>query len=144
MCLQNRSLKQHNLRFIGLSRIDIFLMCRDMMMLYSKEIEKLGKKLFRLVSDALDLEPSYLEDMECSKGHTLVCHYYPECPEPDRTIGHATHSDPDFLTVILQDHIGGLQVLHQDHWVDVTPLRGALVVNIGDLLQVSANGTQQK
>jgi isopenicillin N synthase-like dioxygenase len=38
--------------------------------------------------------------------------------------------------VLLQDHIGGLQVLHENTWVDVSPVPGALVINIGDLLQV--------
>ncbi|KAF9670136.1 hypothetical protein SADUNF_Sadunf13G0037100 [Salix dunnii] len=38
------------------------------------------------------------------------------------------------------DHIGGLQVFHQDHWVDVPSTAGAFVVNIGDLLQIISIG----
>ncbi|KAJ8431820.1 hypothetical protein Cgig2_027565 [Carnegiea gigantea] len=40
-----------------------------------------------------------------------------------------------------RDHtkqIGGLQVLHQNQWVNVKPVPGALIVNIGDFLQVSS------
>ncbi|ONI26626.1 hypothetical protein PRUPE_1G035600 [Prunus persica] len=44
-----------------------------------------------------------------------------------------------FLQKLLQDHIGGLQVLHQNKWIDVLPVPGALVVNIGDLLQLISN-----
>jgi isopenicillin N synthase-like dioxygenase len=51
-------------------------------------------------------------------------------------MGTGKHADVDFVTVLLQDHIGGLQVLHKDIWIDVPPLPEALVVNIGDLLQV--------
>jgi isopenicillin N synthase-like dioxygenase len=39
--------------------------------------------------------------------------------------------------VLLQDHIGGLQVLYEDKWIDITPVPGALIVNVGDLLQAS-------
>ncbi|XP_062104519.1 1-aminocyclopropane-1-carboxylate oxidase homolog 1-like [Humulus lupulus] len=53
--------------------------------------------------------------------------------------GQQDHTDNDFLTVLLQDHIGGFQVLHQNTWVDVPPVPGALVVNIGDLLQLITN-----
>ncbi|KAK8585729.1 hypothetical protein V6N13_050701 [Hibiscus sabdariffa] len=37
------------------------------------------------------------------------------------------------------DHIGGLQVLHEDKWIDVPYSPGALVINIGDLLQLISN-----
>ncbi|KAK4706763.1 hypothetical protein R3W88_033672 [Solanum pinnatisectum] len=63
--------------------------------------------------------------------------YYPVCPQPKLTIGTNKHSDNDFITVFLQDHIDGLQVLHQNQWVDVPPTRGALVINIADLMQAS-------
>ncbi|KAF8392230.1 hypothetical protein HHK36_022572 [Tetracentron sinense] len=62
----------------------------------------------------------------------MACRYV--CPELELTTGR--HSDNQFLTVLVQDHIGGLQVLHQNEWVDVPPVPGAIVVNIGDLLQV--------
>ena len=107
------------------------------MILYSKEVMKLGVSLFELLSEALGLDSNHLADIECAKGLSFIGHYYPPCPEPELTMGTAKHSDNDFLTVLLQDQIGGLQILRDGQWHDVPPVPGALVVNIGDILQAS-------
>ncbi|CAA7032195.1 unnamed protein product [Microthlaspi erraticum] len=113
--------------------------CRDAMIEYSKHVMSLGGLLFELLSKALGLRPEFLKSMDCLKTMLMICNYYPPCPQPDLTLGISKHSDNSFLTVLLQDNIGGLQILHQDSWVDVSPLPGALVINIGDFLQLITN-----
>lgn len=110
---------------------------RDATVEYSKHVEKLGNVLLGLLSEGLGLKPETLREMECSKGHRLHGHYYPACPEPQLAIGTTKHSDPGFLTILLQSQlVSALQVFYKDSWIDIQPVQGALVINIGDLLQV--------
>ncbi len=59
-------------------------------------------------------------------------------PLGDMALHH--HTDPGAMTLLLQDDCGGLQARSRAHgWIDVPPLAGAIVVNIGDILQVWTN-----
>ena len=87
-------------------------------------------------------------------GHTsfLRLNYYPPCPSrrarPIRRGAHGhlgmnQHTDAGALTLLLQDEQPGLQVFRDHGWHLVEPRRDALVVNIGDIVQVWSN-TQYK
>ncbi|MBW0115904.1 isopenicillin N synthase family dioxygenase [Pseudonocardia abyssalis] len=56
--------------------------------------------------------------------------------------GVGPHADWGFLTLLLQDGTGGLQARlpRTREWVDVPPLPGALVVNVGEMLEVATHG----
>ncbi|GMJ01962.1 hypothetical protein like AT1G06620 [Hibiscus trionum] len=106
---------------------------------YTDRMMSLGHLLFELISEGLGLSPDHLLKIDCAKGLVQLCHYAPACLQPELTLVTTKHADNSFITVLLQDHIGGLQVLHENQWIDVPPVPGALIVNIGDLLQLISN-----
>lgn len=57
-------------------------------------------------------------------------------PTPAGEAGVNAHHDAGFLTLLAQHHVGGLQALNPDgEWIDVPPTPGALVMNLGEMLQ---------
>ena len=74
---------------------------------------------------------------------TWINYRYPKCPEPERAMGLAPHTDSGFITLITQSAgVPGLQLLRRgpDRWVTVPAPPGAFVVVLGDLFQVLTNG----
>lgn len=115
------------------------LICRKEITDYMEYMIKVRETISEILSEALGLSSDYLAQINCLKSEYLTCLYYPPCPEPELALGTINHSDSTFLTMVVQDSSGGLQVLYQNHWVDVPPIPGALVVNIGDLMQLITN-----
>lgn len=102
------------------------------LMLVEAILESLGLEKRTETAAAKDEMESILED----GSQLMVVNCYPPCPQPDLTLGMPPHSDYGFLTLLLQDDVEGLQILHQDRWLMVRPIPGSFVVNVGDHLEV--------
>jgi len=110
---------------------------------YSGEMSKLFEWVMKVLSRDLGLETenSLNESVggERKELHIRI-NYYPQCPQPDLVVGLAPHSDIVALTILLDDQIPGLQIRKDGGWLDVQCVPGALVVNIGDQLEILSNG----
>ncbi|GLJ48856.1 hypothetical protein SUGI_1030330 [Cryptomeria japonica] len=107
---------------------------------FCTQIHRVLRKLCAAISQSLGLPENYIEQEFTDYSQIMVCNYYPKCPEPESTLGVGSHTDPGWITALMQDDVIGLQVLHRDRWVTVKPLPHALVVNVGDVLQILSNG----
>lgn len=58
--------------------------------------------------------------------------------ESDQGVG--AHKDSGFVSILLQDRVGGLQVEGEHGWIDTPPVPGTFVVNTGELLEIASNG----
>ncbi|KAJ4974858.1 hypothetical protein NE237_008032 [Protea cynaroides] len=113
--------------------------CRSEIVELHRQVQWLGETLMEMLSEGLGVEGGRLKALSCTEGTTMAGHYYPLCPQPDLTLGLVSHTDASAITVLVQDQMGGLQIKHEGHWVDVHPVPNAIVINIGDLLQILSN-----
>jgi isopenicillin N synthase-like dioxygenase len=119
---------------------------RPILRAYFDACETLSERLLDAVTESFGAPNGKLHDA-FSPDHTsfLRLNHYPVAdPLGDRAsdvadLGIHHHSDAGALTLLLQDNVSGLQVYRQGAWYDVMPVLGALVVNIGDMVQVWSN-----
>lgn len=63
--------------------------------------------------------------------------YYPPCMQANKVIGLTPHSDATGLTLLVQvNDVQGLQIKKNNKWVPVKPIPGAIIINIGDVMEV--------
>ncbi|XP_015160641.1 flavonol synthase/flavanone 3-hydroxylase-like [Solanum tuberosum] len=114
---------------------------RDVAKEYLKEVWQLAVIIFGAISEGLGLDPDYIESSLGDEGTQLIIsNYYPACPEPNKTLGLAPHSDHGGLTIVMDNGIPGLQIKRNQTWYSVPSIPGTFVVNLGDFLEVLSNG----
>ncbi|RRT62653.1 hypothetical protein B296_00027709 [Ensete ventricosum] len=106
---------------------------------YSYSIRRLCETLLGFIAESLGLRPSFFNEMFGEAVQAVRMNYYPPCSRPDLVLGLTPHSDGSALTVLQQDTASvGLQILKDGAWIPVHPIATALVVNVGDTLEVRA------
>lgn len=114
---------------------------RDIIEAYCKEMKSLAVIIVCQLAKALRMDEKEMRDLFSDGMQSMKMNYYPPCPEPHRAIGLSPHSDADALTILYQlNGTEGLQVRKDNIWVPIKPLPNALIVNIGDMMEIVSNG----
>ncbi|KAE8681697.1 hypothetical protein F3Y22_tig00111311pilonHSYRG00337 [Hibiscus syriacus] len=103
---------------------------------YCKNTRRMALRLLEAISESLELEKDYINSALGKHAQHMAINYYPKCPEPKLTYGLPGHADRNAVTILLQDHVPGLQVLKDEKWIAVNPIPYTFSVNIGDQIQV--------
>jgi isopenicillin N synthase-like dioxygenase len=88
----------------------------------------------------LNLREDYFVDMFDEDSLTYArFNYYPHCPKPDHVLGMKPHTDASVITIVfIDDNVSGLQLQNNGVWYDVPIVPNALLVNVGDVMEVHA------
>jgi isopenicillin N synthase-like dioxygenase len=103
-------------------------------------LDGLGEDLLASIALFLDLPPDFFEAPVRDGNSILRLLHYPPVPDGAEGVRAEAHEDINVITLLLGAEEAGLQLLDRDGlWLDVDPPEGALVVNIGDMLQRLTN-----
>ena len=104
---------------------------------------QLGHALTAGISLSLGLDSAWIADHLTRDPLILfrIFHYPPrQAADPDEAWGVGEHTDYGLLTILAQDEAGGLEARSRGVWIDVPPIQGAFVCNIGDMLDRLTGG----
>ncbi|MCD7470016.1 hypothetical protein HAX54_009574 [Datura stramonium] len=104
---------------------------------FATTLSELAQTLARLLAEELGHynKSNYFKETCLPSTCYLRMNRYPACPISPQLFGLMPHTDSDFLTILHQDEIGGLQLFRDGKWISVKPNHEALIINVGDLFQ---------
>ena len=99
-----------------------------------------GRALMRGFAMALGEAPDFFDPYLIKPPSQLRLIHYPFNPEASDAMGIGSHTDYECVT-LLRSTAPGLEVLNSaGQWIDAPPVPGALIINIGDMMEIWTNG----
>jgi isopenicillin N synthase-like dioxygenase len=103
-------------------------------------LDAMGAKVLRAIARDLELGDAFFEPTVKDGNSVLRLLHYPPVPADAPGVRAGAHEDINTITLLLGAEEAGLEVLDRDgRWLPINPPPGALVVNIGDMLQRLTN-----
>uniref|UniRef100_A0A0E0A5S9 Fe2OG dioxygenase domain-containing protein n=1 Tax=Oryza glumipatula TaxID=40148 RepID=A0A0E0A5S9_9ORYZ len=115
---------------------------RDVLDEFIIKCDGVKNSLLPSMAKLLKLDEDYFVRQFSDRPTTVArFNYYPQCPRPDLVYGIKPHSDATILTILMVDNdVGGLQVLKDGVWYDVPTKPHNLLINLGDHMEIMSNG----
>lgn len=111
-------------------------MDRNVLEEYTEETKKATELVSRAMAKSLNLDENcFLKQFGERSQLAARLNYYPPCKRPDLVLGLKPHADGTGYTTIMQDEVG-LQVLKDDKWFTVPKNPQAILVLMGDQMEV--------
>ncbi|KAH9805219.1 Fe2OG dioxygenase domain-containing protein [Citrus sinensis] len=109
---------------------------------YAMKLKTVTEVLSKAIAKSLNLEEnSFLKQFGDQALMQVRFNFYPPCSRPDLVHGVKPHTDRSGITILLQDReVEGLQIRVDGKWYRVPVIPHALVVNLGDQMQIMTNG----
>ena len=99
-----------------------------------------GDKLLSAIARHLGLAPDWFDPAVRDGNSVLRLLHYPPVPQDAPGVRAGAHEDINLITLLLGAEEAGLELLERDgRWLPVKPPQGAMVVNVGDMLQRLTN-----
>jgi isopenicillin N synthase-like dioxygenase len=103
-------------------------------------LDAMGLKVLEAISVYLGLDRHFFDDKVDVGNSILRLLHYPPVPQDGPHIRAGAHEDINVITLLLGAEEAGLEVKdHDGRWIAINPPPGALVCNIGDMLQRLTN-----
>ncbi|WVY99693.1 hypothetical protein V8G54_025763 [Vigna mungo] len=119
----------------------LHLIIRETLERYSEDIREVTIAIMKFITMSLGLQDTQISESFREGLYDIRMNCYPPCPEPERVLGIVPHADNSGITLLLDcADFSGLQFLREEKWVNVEPIEGAIVVNIGQIIEVMSNG----
>ncbi len=113
---------------------------RETVTAFMRGAEQSAHAIMEGVAISLGLDAQYFRETYTAQPTLLFRIFHYPASTPSEGWGVGEHTDYGLLTLLAQDDIGGLQVKTPHGWIDAPPIPGALVVNIGDMLDRLTGG----
>lgn len=113
-----------------------FSLLRTLSAEYCTHMARIARKLFDALAAELGLDAHQTASYLAERHGTFRVYRYPPSGGSYQ-LGMEPHTDSSVLSILSQDLVGGLQLLHKDEdaWYNVVPVPGTLLVNLGDMMQ---------